>query len=658
MTRVPTYATYMNMVNQATNLRSKLDLYSFQASTGLKSPTYSGYGMSAYNIVSLEASLNITENFMNTNDILNVEIEVMNTSTSSIQDLINDFKSQLLSFSGMDLDQINPDITGGEITFTSGNPSDYVGKTLTINGTEYTFVDDDPQYADVEHPINLQAVIDDAGNHTAEENAAAVLDAMKTQMEADGTWSADFSIDTEKNKFEFPLYTINGTSTLLNTDSVEMGEPHTMSSEQYQTMQQLQQSAFTTMMAIVDSLNTFANGKYLFGGGVSTQAPVDFPFQTLEEFQAYYNGSSITYPGNAAAQLSSWEVDGSQTGSITLERDDTMSDRATITANGGSFLTTKVTAGAEATGNLSFDADDNTIKATQYGAFNNLSAGDTLVIGGNDAGGNAKAYVIKSVSEDGKTITVEDTNGGIAEDMEIANGGDLTFSSSFPVGTVVNMDGFGSNISPQVQVTGISDDGTQLYVTVDTSRFPANGEAQTFAADGNWSMTSESYYQGGDLSSEHRISENQSITMDITAADPAFEKIFRALGEIAQGNLTTSLDPTMEIDGTIDFDNTATRVEDALNLISEALFNGGKSTSASNGDLYTIQAKIDSHLVILNQTAENQTLVKNNLENSITSLKSVDKDEAALQAVLASYNLQASYAVMQMAMSTTILDYL
>lgn len=658
MTRVPTYATYMNMVNQATNLRSKLDLYSFQASTGLKSPTYSGYGMSAYNIVSLEASLNITENFMNTNDILNVELEVMNTSTSSIQDLINDFKSQLLNFSGMDLDNINPDITGGEITFTSGNPSDYVGKTLTINGTEYTFVDDDPQYAGVEHPINLQTVIDDAGNHTAEENAAAVLDAMKTQMEADGTWSADFSIDTEKNKFEFPLYTIDGTSTLLNTDSVEMGEPHTMSSEQYQTMQQLQQSAFTTMAAIVDSLNTFANGKYLFGGGVSTQAPVDFPFQTLEEFQAYYNGASITYPSNAAAQLSSWEVDGSQTGSITLERDDTMSDRATITANGGSFLTTKVTAGAEATGNLSFDADDNTIKATQYGAFNNLSAGDTLVIGGNDAGGNAKAYVIKSVSEDGKTITVEDTNGGIAEDMEIANGGDLTFSSSFPVGTVVNMDGFGSNISPQVQVTGISDDGTQLYVTVDTSRFPANGEAQTFAADGNWSMTSESYYQGGNLSSEHRISENQSITMDITAADPAFEKIFRALGEIAQGNLTTSLDPTMDIDGTIDFDNTASRVEDALNLISEALFNGGKSTSASNGDLYTIQAKIDSHMVILNQTAENQTLVKNNLENSITSLKSVDKDEAALQAVLASYNLQASYAVMQMAMSTTILDYL
>lgn len=658
MTRVPTYSTYMNMINQSTNIRDKLNLYSFQASTGLKSPTYAGYGMSAYNIVSLEASLNVTQNFMNTNDILNVEVEVQNTATTAIRDLINDFKSQLLNFSGMDLNNINPDITGGELTFTSGTPSDYLGKTLTINGTTYTFVDDDPQYAGVEHPINLKTVIDDAQNHTAEENAAAVMNAMKTQMEADGTWSPDFTIDTEKNKFEFPLYTINGTSTLLNTDSVKMGEPHKMSGDQYQAMQQLQQSAFTTMKAMVDSLNTFANGKYVFGGGVSSKAPVNFPFQTLEEFQAYYNGSSVKYPSNAAAQLSSWNVNGAQTGDITLERDDALSDRATITAEGGSFLTTKVTAGAEATGNLSFDADNNTIKATQYGAFNSLSAGDTLVIGGTDAGQNAKAYVIKSVSADGKTITVEDTNGGIAEDMELADGGNLTFSSSFPVGSVINMEGFGTNVSPQVQVTGISDDGTQLYVTVDTSRFPANGADQTFPADGKWSMTSESYYQGGNLSSEQRISENQSITMDITAADPAFEKLFRALGEIAQGNLTTALDPTMDFDGVIDFDNTADRVENALTLISEGLFNGGKSSSQSNGDLYTVQAKIDSHLVILNQTAENQKIIKTNLENSITSLKSVDKDEAATLALLASYNLQASYAVMQMAMSTTILDYI
>ncbi|MDY4841795.1 MAG: hypothetical protein SO314_05475 [Alphaproteobacteria bacterium] len=658
MTRVPTYSTYMNMINQSTNIRDKLNLYSFQASTGLKSPTYAGYGMSAYNIVSLEASLNITQNFMNTNDTLNVEVEVQNTATTAIHDLINDFKSQLLNFSGMDLNNINTDITGGELTFTSGTPSDYVGKTLTINGTTYTFVDDDQQYANVEHPINLQTVIDDAGKHTAEENAAAVMNAMKTRMEADSTWSPDFTIDTEKNKFEFPLYTINGTSTLLNTDSVKMGEAHKMSGDQYQAMQQLQQSAFTTMKAMVDSLNTFANGKYVFGGGISYQAPVNFPFQTLEEFQAYYNGSSVKYPSNAATQLSSWNVNGTQTGSITLERDDALSDRATITANGGSFLTTKVTAGAEATGNLLFDADDNTIKASQYGAFNSLSAGDTLVIDGTDAEQNAKAYVIKSVSADGKTITVEDTNGGIAEDMDLTNGGNLTFSSSFPVGSVVNMDGFGTNVSPQVQVTGISDDGTQLYVTVDTSRFPANGAAQTFPADGKWSMNSESYYQGGNLSSEQRISENQSITMDITAADPAFEKLFRALGEIAQGNLTTALDPTMNFDGVIDFDNTADRAENALTLISDGLFNGGKSSSQSNSDLYTIQAKIDSHLIILNQTAENQKIVKTNLENSITSLKSVDKEEAATLALLASYNLQASYAVMQMAMSNTILDYL
>lgn len=55
---------------------------------------------------------------------------------------------------------------------------------------------------------------------------------------------------------------------------------------------------------------------------------------------------------------------------------------------------------------------------------------------------------------------------------------------------------------------------------------------------------------------------------------------------------------------------------------------------------------------------ENQTLVKNNLENNISSLKNVDKTEAATKLLLAVENLQASYSVMQTTMSLSILDYL
>ena len=60
----------------------------------------------------------------------------------------------------------------------------------------------------------------------------------------------------------------------------------------------------------------------------------------------------------------------------------------------------------------------------------------------------------------------------------------------------------------------------------------------------------------------------------------------------------------------------------------------------------------------MNQTMENQTTIKTNLENNISSLKDVDKTEAATKLLLASQNLEASYAVLQQAMSLSLLDYI
>ena len=141
------------------------------------------------------------------------------------------------------------------------------------------------------------------------------------------------------------------------------------------------------------------------------------------------------------------------------------------------------------------------------------------------------------------------------------------------------MDGFkNNNIAGQVQVTGISDDGTELYVTVDPSRFPTT----TIAASSSWSLSSESYYKGGDLTSEKRISENQSISFDVNANDPAFEKLFRALGMIAQGNLVDTRNPADDITGTISSENPIDRVNEALDLISDALFNASENANVKN----------------------------------------------------------------------------
>lgn len=634
MVRVPTYNSYMNMLNQTLNNKAQLDLYNYQTISGIKSPTYSGFGMQAQTMVSLESMLGVTSNFIENNKIVEIELKAMSTAMGSLQKTINDFKSTLTSASGMDLEKASPDITGGELKFSSDNPADYVGRTITIDGTQYTFAND-----------NTGNNIDISAATTADD----VMAALQAKLPA----NPDFKF--EGSSFKFPLYTVDGPSSVLSAPGVTTGEPHTMSDDQYNTLKSLQSQAFSAMKMLADTLNTNVNGKYVFGGGVSDKSPINFPFTNLEQFQAYYDGLNIKYPNSNGANLANRNLTAENTGNLTLNP--TGGNTGTITAaNPGAFLNPAINANAKTTGTLNFSAAQNTVNATEYGAFNTVKAGDTLVIGGDGSGANAKTYVVKSVSADGKTITFDDST-PIEEDITInPDGADpattVTFSTSYPIGTVINMEGFDKNISPQVQVTGVSADGSTLFVTMDPSRFPAT----TIPASKDWSLTSNSYYQGGSLNSEKVISDNQSIDFDITAGDPAFEKMFRALGEIAQGNLVDNRDP---LNGQpFDPNTTLNRVEDALKLVQSSIYNSGIDSGSQNNDLYTVLAKINSNTVVLNNVQTTQKDVQTNLQNSIGSIKNVDQTEAAVKALLAFNNLNASYAVLQQALSVSLLDYM
>ena len=649
MVRVPTYATYSNLTRYTLQNKESLDLYTFQATTGLKYANYAGYGSSAYNIVNLESTLGVTSNFLDTNKILEVDIKATNTALESIDSAIDDFKSFLNEFSGMNLEYITPDYTGGEITFGSGES--LIGKTITIDGTQYTFADND----DVDTNINISGL-----DATAEDYGTEVVNVLKNKFEAN---NPDFHFS--ENKFSFPLYTIDGTSSVLDVSTVTTGEPHKMSEDQYLNLQQLQTNAFSTMKILADTLNTFVNGQYLFGGGVSSEAPINFPFNTLEEFQAYYDGINISYPQSSSANLSTRVVNSNETGKITLSTAPEGGNNGIITAeNEGGFLKNAVTANDTTTGNITFNSDNNTIYAQEYGAFSSLGAGDTLVI--NNAGDEKNGYyIIKSVSEDGRTITVEEStpirpqtdptliNGEYSDGVDTTN---ATFSTSFPVGTVVSMDGFSAinkNIGGTVQVTGVSTDGKELYVTMNPDRW-----IDIEIDSDKWEMASSSYYKGGDLATEKMVSENQSITMDINAKDEAFEKLFRALGSVAQGNLVDTRNPANDLDSLIDASAVKNRIYEAVDLLNEAVFNAGKSSTAKNADLYTIQAKITSNNLVLNNANENLTAIQSNLQNSVNSLKNADQTQAVINAIMAANTLNTSYAALQQAMNVSLLNYL
>ncbi len=632
--RVPTYSSSMNMLNQALSLKSSADLYSYQAMTGIKSPDYAGYGMQAHTMVSLEAMLGVTSNYMENNKLVSVEVDAMATAMDTLQETINNFKSALNTLSGMDLDKASPDATGGELTFVSDDKNDYLGKTLTVDGVQYTFANDN------------------TGNNIDISTAASaqdVLNALKDKLPAD----PEFSF--EDGKFTFPLYTIDGTSSVISDGIVETGEPYSMSDDLYQEIETVQNQAFSALKMLVDCLNTNVNGKYIFGGGEADVPPVSFPFSSLDEFQAYYDGVNISYPSDSAASLDSRVLDAETTGDLTLTS--TGGNTGTITAaNAGAFMTQAVNANAETTGELTFSQYNNTITATQYGAFNTIGAGDTLIIGGDGAGNNAKVYVVESVSKDGKTITLSDDT-PIEEDIVLMPDGNnpdttVSFSTSYPVGTVINMEGFDKNISPTVQITGVSEDGTTLYVTADPSRFPNT----TITASKDWSLVSNSYYQGGTMDSEKIISDNQSIVFDVNGADPAFEKIFRSLCTIAQGGLVDMSDP---LSGeTLDSGKASARVEEAIEVLQSALTSSGIASTETNGDIYTVLSKVNSNQVVLNNVSESQTAMSANLQDSIGSIKNVDQTEATVKLLMAYNNINASYAVIQQAMDLSLLNYL
>jgi len=627
----------MSLLNQTLNTKSMLDLYAFQATTGLKSPNYTGYGMDAYGIVSMEATATVTAGFQQTNQLLNIEFKTMNTSMETINKSLSEFKSMLNAFGSSDLTQISPDYTGGRISFSS-NEDVYLNKTLTLDGVQYTFADNGD-----DNNIDISGLTPGSDTY-----AQDVMNALKDKVAAT---NPDFSF--EGTTFSFPRYTVNGSSSVLNAEGVTTGTPHTMSDDQYKNMTQLQQQAFATMSMLADALNVNVNGKYLFGGGNSNVAPINFPFTTLEEFQNYYDGINIKYPDSSSADLTNRTFTADDTGSLTIQK--TSDNEGVLKAEkAGGFMQEILTANAETTGTLTFNSDKNSLQATQYGAFAALNPGDTMIIG--DAGDTHNGvYIVKSVSEDGKTVTFEESTPVRADD-QIVDGGGAKISTSLPIGSVVNMNGFDKNIAPTIQVTGVSADGSEIYFTADPNRIP---EAETaIEASGKWSMSTQSYYQGGNFTSEKHITMNQSVTMDITGNNPAFEKLFRALGQVAQGNIVEDINPAEDFEGLINSNHTDDIITEVFGLIQSAEYNSGNTSNELNTDLYTVNAKLSSNITMLASADKSLTAMQNNLETSIQSLKNVDQTEATVKALMTLNNLNASYQVLQSVMSTSLLNYL
>lgn len=307
------------------------------------------------------------------------------------------------------------------------------------------------------------------------------------------------------------------------------------------------------------------------------------------------------------------------------------------------FITDSLKGSALQTGDIGFYAKDNAMKAAVKGAFSSYKTGDTLVVQGAD--GNDRMYIVKSVSADGRTVSFDDST-PVAEDMNITNGKQITdgkgitIGKSYPVGATVDLGKTSGAYNGKYTVTGVSDDGKTL--TVKTKDFPEYGDEETFAtAD----VATYSYYDGGYLKTTYRVSETSAFSNDITAASSAFEKLFRAMGEIAQGNLLDADNP----------ESAHARVSDALNILDASL---NANSKEKNGDITSIQYSVISKLDLVKTTIESQTASKESLTTYINNMTQVDKTEAVTYLLQAKQDLEVSYSVLSAINRLSLLQYL
>lgn len=307
------------------------------------------------------------------------------------------------------------------------------------------------------------------------------------------------------------------------------------------------------------------------------------------------------------------------------------------------FITDSLKGSALQTGDIGFYAKDNAMKASVKGAFSSYKTGDTLVVQGAD--GNDRMYIVKSVSADGRTVSFDDST-PVAEDMNITNGKQITdgkgitIGKSYPVGATVDLGKTSGAYNGKYTVTGVSDDGKTL--TVKTKDFPEYGAEETFAtAD----VATYSYYDGGYLKTTYRVSETSAFSNDVTAASSAFEKLFRAMGEIAQGNLLDADNP----------ESAHARVSDALNILDASL---NANSKEKNGDITSIQYSVISKLDLVKTTIESQTASKESLTTYINNMTQVDKTEAVTYLLQAKQDLEVSYSVLSAINRLSLLQYL
>jgi flagellin-like hook-associated protein FlgL len=308
-------------------------------------------------------------------------------------------------------------------------------------------------------------------------------------------------------------------------------------------------------------------------------------------------------------------------------------------------------------GSLAFDAQSSVITAANPGSLAGITVGQTANVSASASNnGNylvTATFTTPVVTEannldaqvtDGTASFAGATTGGITFDaptntLTAANAG--TFAG-VQVGDVIDVAGSASNNGSFV-VTAVDPTSTALTVA------PANTAVQVAK---NVSLSTSSYYAGNTATLGQEIDNNTLLPYGVTAANPAFEKAFRAMALIAEGQTGTA--------GGLD--TNASRLQAANYLITSAIDNSAQGTppygKESADNLNSLSLNLDLQTQTLNNVTTKQTNFQNFLQTAVGTLTNTDQTQTIVQLLDQQSALQASYQALSTVRQLSLLNYL
>ena len=202
-------------------------------------------------------------------------------------------------------------------------------------------------------------------------------------------------------------------------------------------------------------------------------------------------------------------------------------------------------------------------------------------------------------------------------------------------------------------ITAISGDKSQVTVAEDitvTETDSDGGTLRVFAVGGK--VSALNYYFGDSRSATHRVDANRSITLNINAADPAFEKAIRALKLIAQGVRNT--------EGGLD--RNPARAGQAIFLLDDALDSPAPGAPPFGAelvsDISSLQFATGFNQVVVDNTKDILNKFAGFLDARVSGIENSDPLEVIVRLLDDARALEASFQTLARIKRLTLLSFL